>query len=332
MAETDNSANDVKAPNLVLMGLPGYGKKTQAQLLKEYFDICHLSPGGMIRRELASSSSMGQEIREVLRKGGLLSDKLLSRMLRRNLDSDECARGFLLEGFPQTVRQAKMIDRVLLDRGTPLHAVVNLTAGNKEQLLSGIVERMAPIDSKGEAAEDGLDLQHNEESVTKRIQELEETGGPLTNYYRTQDRSRESRSCIPSVGTEHGSVDMAEAAAATKNGSLDLDEDGGVAGGVDPFVELEEAFYECGPPEGRINDWSDVLYYWQRLEREEEENKKKQKCIQECENEWLPKPTKLNFKELMRESRGEKTSLQTTPTPLETLTGTQLERAQSAAE
>ena len=109
----------------ILLGPPGAGKGTQAPLLSDRYSACHLATGDLLRAEIGRGSALGKEIKAVIDRGDLVNDDLVCRLIKDNLDSrKDCAKGFLLDGFPRTITQAEKLDGLLEARKTPLDAVV----------------------------------------------------------------------------------------------------------------------------------------------------------------------------------------------------------------
>ena len=96
--------------NLILLGAPGAGKGTQAELISEKFGIPAISTGQMIREEIASGSELGEQVKSYTSKGELVPDEVVINIIKGRLVKDDCKNGFILDGFPRTVPQAEALD------------------------------------------------------------------------------------------------------------------------------------------------------------------------------------------------------------------------------
>lgn len=115
---------------IVLLGPPGAGKGSLAGVIKDMLHIAHISTGDMLREEMKKGSSLGLEIKGLIEKGSLVSDEIVTRLVEQRLSSNDAdlKTGYMLDGFPRTVQQAKDLDRILTRIGQPLDFALNMEA------------------------------------------------------------------------------------------------------------------------------------------------------------------------------------------------------------
>ncbi|MFC4323818.1 adenylate kinase [Litchfieldia salsa] len=112
--------------NLVLMGLPGAGKGTQAERIVEDYQIPHISTGDMFRAAMKEETELGLKAKSFMDKGELVPDEVTIGIVRERLSKDDCLKGFLLDGFPRTVPQADALEQILSDLNRKIDYVINI--------------------------------------------------------------------------------------------------------------------------------------------------------------------------------------------------------------
>jgi adenylate kinase len=129
---------------IVLMGAPGVGKGTQARLLQERLGLPQISTGDMLRARAQREDSLGKEIRAVQDAGKLASDDLVGRVVRDRIAEEDCRHGYVLDGFPRTIVQAEMLERLVAEKGNQITAVlIDVPREILEKRLTG--RRTCPV-------------------------------------------------------------------------------------------------------------------------------------------------------------------------------------------
>lgn len=123
------------APVLILLGPPGAGKGTQARMLEEKFGLVQLSTGDLLRAAVAAGTPAGQQAKEVMEAGGLVSDAIVLAILKDRLAGQDCAQGVVLDGFPRTTGQAEALDQLLAASGQCVNAAIALEVDDAKMVI-----------------------------------------------------------------------------------------------------------------------------------------------------------------------------------------------------
>jgi len=181
---------------LILLGPPGAGKGTQADLLCKEFNIPKISTGDMLREAIANQTDLGKEVSSILDSGALVSDEIIGSLLEERLSNDDCANGYLLDGVPRTLGQASILERMgveftnVIEIKVDDEVIVNRMSGRRVHPNSG---RNYHIDFNPPKKE-GVDDLTNEpliqreddkpETVLKRLDVYHEETKPLSDFYK----------------------------------------------------------------------------------------------------------------------------------------------------
>lgn len=188
-----------KRMNIVLMGLPGAGKGTQADKIVEKYAIPHISTGDMFRAAIKGGTELGLKAKSFMDDGALVPDEVTIGIVRERLSKSDCDNGFLLDGFPRTVPQAAALDALLLDLDKNVEHVLNIQV-EQEELIKRLTGRRIckdcgtayhlvfnPPQKDGVCDKDGGELYQraddNPETVTNRLEVNMKQTQPLLDYY-----------------------------------------------------------------------------------------------------------------------------------------------------
>ena len=166
--------------NILLLGPPGAGKGTQAQLLVQERDMIQLSTGDMLREAKDSGTEMGKIVADVMARGELVTDEIVIGLIREKLDGDRKG-GFIFDGFPRTLAQADALAGLLAEKGESLDAVIEMQVDD-ETLVKRIVNRA----EEARAAGKPVRADDNADSVRIRLMEYYKKTAPLIGYYHAK--------------------------------------------------------------------------------------------------------------------------------------------------
>ncbi len=165
---------------LILLGPPGAGKGTQAQQLETRYGITQLSTGDMLRSAVAAGTEVGQRCKAIMDEGGLVPNEIVVQIISERIDAPDCAKGFILDGFPRNVAQAEALDEMLEAKKMTLDVVIEIVV-DEACLLDRIVKRR-------EDNPDAVRADDNEETLKKRLVVYREQTEPLRPYYEKQGK------------------------------------------------------------------------------------------------------------------------------------------------
>lgn len=192
--------------NVILLGPPGAGKGTQAKMLVEEYQIPQISTGDILRAAVKEGSPLGKEAKACMDKGELVPDSVVIGIVEERIQQPDCAKGYMLDGFPRTVPQAEALDGMLQNLSSQIDHVVSIEVAN-EELVGRLTGRRTcrdcgvgfhvmfdPPEQEGVCDKCGGELYQrdddNVETVTSRLEVYESQTLPLIDYYKVQEKIR----------------------------------------------------------------------------------------------------------------------------------------------
>jgi adenylate kinase len=192
---------------VVLLGPPGAGKGTQAKLLQDKFGVCQISTGDILRKAVTEQTPLGKEASQYINRGALVPDSVIVDLVAARLKEKDCEKGFILDGFPRTIPQAKSLDAILKQRGIGLNSVLSVQvpqdvvierlAGRRTCRSCGALSHVtfSPPKKAGICDRCGGELYQRdddrEETIAHRLRVYDDQTAPLLDYYRGQGLLRE---------------------------------------------------------------------------------------------------------------------------------------------
>jgi adenylate kinase len=172
--------------HLILFGPPGSGKGTQAAHLVEHYGLTHISTGDLFRHEIGQGTPLGLQAKAFMAEGRLVPDEVTIGMLRNKVESTGDTRGFIFDGFPRTVAQARALDELLAARGESITGLVSLEV-DEEEIVNRILLR-------GQTS--GRSDDNDESIIRNRISVYQAETTPVADHYRSTGRVRQ----VPGTG------------------------------------------------------------------------------------------------------------------------------------
>lgn len=183
---------------IILLGGPGAGKGTQANFIKERYNIPQISTGDMLRAHVKADTELGKAAKKIMDEGGLVSDDIIMGMVKERIKEDDCKNGYLFDGFPRTIPQAE----ALKEAGIPIDAVVEIDVPDEEIVKRMSGRRVHPASGRtyhvvfNPPKEEGKDdvtgeplIQRDddkEETVLERLKIYHDQTEPLINFYQKE--------------------------------------------------------------------------------------------------------------------------------------------------
>ena len=164
--------------NIVIFGKPGSGKGTQANFLKEKYNLYHISTGDLFRKNISNQTNLGIEAKSYLDNGDLVPDIITIKMLENEVLSNKEANGYIFDGFPRTLNQAKSLDDFLSSINLKINATMALDV-NEDELITRLLDR-----GKNTNRSDDQDI----EKIKNRFNEYNTKTSKLINFYSKQDK------------------------------------------------------------------------------------------------------------------------------------------------
>ena len=180
---------------IILLGAPGAGKGTQAQILKDKFNIPQISTGDMLRSAIKANTKLGLEAKQFMDSGALVPDQLIIELVKERIQDEDCKQGFLLDGFPRTIPQAEAMKQasisidIVIEIDVPDNVIVERLSGRRTHLASGriyhIQNNPPKIQDKDDITGEPLVQRDDDkkETILKRLDVYHSQTKPLVDYY-----------------------------------------------------------------------------------------------------------------------------------------------------
>ena len=185
--------------NILFLGAPGCGKGTQSKMLIKEFGIPQISTGDLLREEIKAGSSLGQELQEIMSTGKFVSDELVLSLVSKKIMQDECKSGFILDGYPRNISQAKSLDSLFTEKNikleyvflidVPFDTLIERCTGRLLCTTCDYIGNTDKGDKIGDKCEEGVLYQREddkEETVKNRLNVYQEQTAPIIDFYKSK--------------------------------------------------------------------------------------------------------------------------------------------------
>ncbi len=166
--------------NIIFFGPPGAGKGTQAKIIEEKYGLKQLSTGDMLREEMANKTELGLKMKSLIDEGKLVPDEIVIEMIAAHVNSDECSKGVIFDGFPRTIAQAEALEKMLADCNKKIDHVIELKVD--DNLLDARIEKRAKEEGRSD---------DNIETLKKRLAQYRSYSADVLPYYKAKNMHTE---------------------------------------------------------------------------------------------------------------------------------------------
>lgn len=163
--------------NIVITGAPGSGKGTQSDIIIEEYGLTHISTGDILREEIKAGTEAGKKAETLINEGQLVSDEMITEMLRQKINSVTETKGFIFDGYPRTLAQVEMLDKILAEHNTSVTCMIQVEVEHDT-----LIERLLNRAKTSDRADDNM------ETIKHRLEIYHTTTMPVMEHYKAINR------------------------------------------------------------------------------------------------------------------------------------------------